>query len=320
MAVTAVWGGTFVVVQDAVEQMAVLPFLFWRFALALVALLALRPGAVRALAPARRRKGVVLGLLLGGGYVLQTFGLLHTSATISGFITGMFVVFTPIIGWLVLGERLAPLAWWGVALATIGLGLISLNGLSVGLGEALTLGCAVLFAGHIVGLGRWSTAADAAGLTVLQLAVVALLCALVSPLQGGLALPPDAGVWVAIVFLALAATALAFLVQTWAQSHLSAPRAAIVLTLEPVFAGIFGVAVAGDQLTARMLAGGLCIVAAMYVVEFAPRRGGGPPPEGSAALAPLERAAVARIAWEGAAPDAATGAADEQDATGSPTG
>ncbi|MCU0301693.1 MAG: DMT family transporter, partial [Candidatus Nanopelagicales bacterium] len=94
---------------------------------------------------------------------------------------------------------------------------------------------------------------------------------LASPLQGGMAVPPNAGVWAAVAFLALAATALAFLAQTWAQTHMSAPRAAIVLTLEPVFAGIFGVTLGGDQLTTRILLGGACIVAAMYVVELAPR-------------------------------------------------
>jgi drug/metabolite transporter (DMT)-like permease len=235
----------------------------------------LRPGAVRALTPEKRRHGFYLGLLLGGGYVLQTFGLLHTSATVSGFITGMFVVFTPLIGWAVLRQPIGPAVWVGVALATVGLALISLNGFALGFGELLTLGCAALFAGQIVGLGHWSTASDAYGLTVLQLGVVALMCLVASPLQGGLVVPPNAGVWAAILFLALAATALAFLAQTWAQTYMSAPRAAIVLTLEPVFAGIFGVTVGGDELTTRILAGGLCIVAAMYVVELGPRFGRG---------------------------------------------
>lgn len=268
---TAVWGGTFVVVRDAVERMPVMPFLFWRFALAVAVLAILRPGALRGLAPRRRVQGVILGLMLGAGYVLQTFGLQHTTATISGSITGMFVVFTPLIGWLVLREPLAPLVWVSVALATAGLALISLDGFSLGLGGLLTLACAAAFAGHIVGLGRWSTSSDAYALTVLQLGVVAVVCLLCSPLQGGVGLPPDGGVWAAVVFLAVAATALAFLAQTWAQTHMTAPRAAIVLTLEPVFAGVFGVTVGGDPLTTRIVLGGLAIVAAMYVVELAPR-------------------------------------------------
>ena len=162
------------VVQDAVEQMPVLPFLFWRFALAAAVMALLRPRAMVRLSPQKRRHGVYLGLLLGGGYILQTFGLLHTSATVSGFITGMFVVFTPLIAWLVLRQPIGPAVWLGVALATFGLALISLNGFAMGLGELLTLGCAALFGAHIVGLGQWSTAADAYGLTVIQLGVVAL--------------------------------------------------------------------------------------------------------------------------------------------------
>ena len=271
--VTAVWGGTFVVVQESVEQMPVLPFLFWRFALAAAVLALLRPTAVRSLSPVKRRHGMILGLLLGAGYIFQTFGLLHTSATISGFITGMFVVFTPLIAWAVLRQPIVPAVWLGVALATLGLALISLNGISSGFGELLTLGCAAMFASHIVGLGQWSTSSDAYGMTVLQLGMVALLCLVTSPLQGGLTMPPNSGVWAAIVFLALVATALAFLAQTWAQTYMSAPRAAIVLTLEPVFAGIFGVTLGGDVLTARIVAGGVCIVAAMYVVELGSRQG-----------------------------------------------
>jgi drug/metabolite transporter (DMT)-like permease len=275
IAVTAVWGGTFVVVRDAVAQMPVLPFLVWRFALAAAVLALVRPRAVGRLDPRTRRRGAYLGLLLGGGYVLQTFGLLHTTATIAGFVTGMFVVFTPLIGWVVLRQPVAWSVWLAVALATAGLALISLDGWALGLGEVLTLGCAVLFAGQIVGLSRWSTPWDAYGLTVVQLATVAALCLLASPLESGMALPPSAGVWAAVVFLALAATALAFWAQTWAQAGMSAPRAAIVLTMEPVFAGIFGVTIGGDPLTTRIIAGGLCIIAAMYTVELGVTRGAG---------------------------------------------
>lgn len=272
LATTTVWGATFVLVQDSVERMPVLPFLFWRFTLAFCALAALRPSAMVRLPTDQWRHGLVLGLLLGSAYVLQTAGLLHTSATASGFITGMFVVFTPVLGWVFVRQPTGPTVWTGVGLATVGLALISLEGLSIGYGELLTLGCAALFAGQIVGLGQWSTPSDAHGLTVLQLGVAALLCGATSAAHGGIGLPPDAGVWAAIVFLALVATALAFLAQTWAQAHMSAPRAAIVLTMEPVFAGIFGVTVGGDSLTVRIVLGGACILAAMCVVEFGARR------------------------------------------------
>jgi drug/metabolite transporter (DMT)-like permease len=270
--VTAVWGSTFIVVKDAVERMPVMDFLAWRFVLAALVMAAMRPGAVRRLSPAARRHGVLLGLALGAGYVAQTFGLRRTPATVSGFITGLFVVFTPLCAALLLRKRVSPPAWIAVGLATIGLALLSLHGLRVGTGEAITLLCAVSFALHIVGLGEWSTTEDAYGLAVLQLTTVGLLSALASA-GDTLRPPPDGGVWFAILLTALAATAFAFFVQTWAQAHLPPTRAAVVMTMEPVFAGVFGVAVGGDELGPRTVVGALLVLAAMYLVELGPRKG-----------------------------------------------
>jgi drug/metabolite transporter (DMT)-like permease len=268
--VTAVWGSTFVVVKHAVERMPVMDFLAWRFAIAAVVMAAVRPRAVGGLGARGRRCGVLLGLALGGGYVAQTFGLQRTPASISGFITGLFVVFTPLCSALILRTRLTLATWLAVAMATGGLALISLRGLSVGTGEAITLLCAVSFALHIVGLGEWSGSYDAAGLAVVQLATVAIV-SLVSAAPSSLAPPPDYGVWGAVLLTAIAATAVAFLIQTWAQAHLQPTRAAVVMTMEPVFAGIFGVAVGGDSLSARVLVGALLVLVAMYVVELGPR-------------------------------------------------
>lgn len=270
--VTAVWGSTFVVVKDAVERMPVMDFLAWRFAIAAIVMAAVRPRALVGLTPAMRRNGVLLGLALGGGYVAQTFGLERTPATISGFITGLFVVFTPLSAGLLLRRRVPVAAWLGVALATGGLALLSLHGLAVGRGESITLLCALAFALHIIGLGEWSTPTDAYGLAVVQLGTVAVVSIVVAAPQS-LAPPPDAKVWGAVLLTSLAATALAFFVQTWAQAHLEPTRAAVVMTMEPVFAGVFGVAVGGDRLTARTVAGALLVLAAMYLVELGPRAG-----------------------------------------------
>jgi drug/metabolite transporter (DMT)-like permease len=272
VAVTAIWGSTFVVVKDAVERMPVMDFLAWRFAIAAIVMAAARPRAVLALDGRGRRVGVVLGLALGGGYVAQTYGLQHTPASVSGFITGLFVVFTPLCAGAILRKRVGAMTWAAVVLATIGLGLISLHGFSVGRGEAITLLCALGFALHIVGLGEWSPSYDAAGLAVVQLSTVAVVCIAVAA-PSSLAPPPDWGVWGAVLLTAIAATALAFFVQTWAQAHLPPTRAAVVMTMEPVFAGIFGVAVGGDSLSGRILLGAILVLVAMYVVELGPRRG-----------------------------------------------
>lgn len=268
--ITAVWGATFTVVKDAVARMPVMDFLFVRFAVATLALLALRPRAVRGLGRPGWRRAVLLGVALGVGYVGQTVGLRYTSAAVSGFITGMFVVFTPLIAGLVLRRAVGAAAWAAVGLATAGLGLLSLRGLAVGVGELLTLLCAAAFAVHIVGLGEWSPRHDAYPLAVVQLGTVTVLTGLAAA-PGGLALPPDGAAWAAVGVTALLATAAGFLGQTWAQARIPPTRAAVVLTLEPVFAGLFAV-LAGERLGWRTLAGGGLVLAAMYLVELGPRR------------------------------------------------
>jgi drug/metabolite transporter (DMT)-like permease len=270
--VTAIWGSTFVVVKDAVEVMPVTDFLTWRFGLAALVMLVLRPRSVAALGPSGRRAGAVVGVALGVGYLLQTLGLQHTSAAVSGFITGMFVVLTPLGAALLLRSRVPGSAWAAVLLATIGLALLSLHGLSVGYGELLTLGCAAAFALHIVGLGRWASSYDPFGLAVVQLATTAVLCALVA-VPGGLVVPSRASVWIALAITSLGATALAFVVQTWAQAHLAPTRAAVIMTMEPVFSGVFAVLVAGEVLGLRTLLGAALVLGAMLLTEVGPRRG-----------------------------------------------
>jgi drug/metabolite transporter (DMT)-like permease len=159
-----------------------------------------------------------------------------------------------------------------VALATGGLALLSLRGVSVDLGVWLTLASAALYALHIVGLGCWSRSADAVGMAALQMVSIAAVCTLATLPQGP-ALPPDDAAWLAVLYMALIAGAGAMLMQTWAQAHLPAARAAIVMTTEPVFAAGFAVALGVDVLTWRMLAGGALVLGAMYLVELMPRRG-----------------------------------------------
>jgi drug/metabolite transporter (DMT)-like permease len=235
-------------------------------------MLLIRPRAVAGLGPAGRRAGLLVGLALGAGYLFQTIGLQTTSAAVSGFITGMFVVLTPLAAAVLLRQAPDRLAWAAVGLATVGLGFLSLRGFAVGGGELLTLGCAAAFALHIVGLGRWASSYDVYGLAVLQLLTVAAMCAVVA-VPGGLAMPPDAAVWGALALTALAATAVAFVVQTWAQAHLPPTRAAVIMTMEPVFAGLFAVVAGGEHLGLRTLAGAALVLAAMILTEVGPRRG-----------------------------------------------
>ena len=148
---------------------------------------------------------------------------------------------------------------------------MTLDGFSVGYGEALTFVAAVLYALHIVALGAWSTARDALGMSVVQLLVIAVLC-LVATAPDGVVLPERGQDWAAVIYMALVAGALALVAQTWAQSQLSPTRTAIIMSMEPVFAAVFAVLLGGEDLSGRMLVGGAMVLAAMLAVEIGPRR------------------------------------------------
>lgn len=265
VAVTAAWGSTFVLVKEAVGHLPVTSFLALRFLLATGVLVAIRPGTLFRLGRREWVEGALLGLALTAGYLLQTDGLRSTPAAVSGFITGLEVVLTPILGWVLLRHRLRPLTWAAVGLATVGLALMSLHGAALGTGELLTLASAACFALQIVGLGRWSSGLDVYGVATVQLLTVGLLSLAVA-LPGGVVVPTNATDWTAILVTALAATAFAFVVQTWAQSLISPTRAAIVFTLEPLFAAAVAF-IAGERLGWPLLVGGFLVVAAMFLVD-----------------------------------------------------
>ena len=271
LAMTAAWGSTFFLIKDLLDRVPTLDFLAVRFAIASAAMLLVAPRAVARLSPAVRRHAIVLGLLYGVAQILQTAGLAHTPASVSGFITGMYVVLTPVLAALILRTRITGVTWAAVALATLGLGVLTLSGFSVGYGEAITLVSAVLYALHIVGLGAWSTPRDAVGMSILQIMVITAVC-FVATVPDGIVLPSTGSDWLSVVYMALVAGALAMLGQTWAQAHLPPTRTAIIMSMEPVFAALFAVWLGGEGVTARLLVGGLMVLTAMLVVELVPRR------------------------------------------------
>jgi drug/metabolite transporter (DMT)-like permease len=271
LAITASWGSTFFLIHDLLDRVPVLDFLAIRFTIASVAILLVSPRAIGRLSRDRLRHAIVLGGLYGGAQILQTAGLAHTAASVSGFITGMYVVCTPLLASLLLRTRITAMTWGAVALATAGLAVLTLNGFSVGYGEALTLVAAMLYALHIVALGAWSTARDALGMSVVQLLVIAAIC-LVATAPDGVILPDNGRDWAAVIYMALVAGALGLLAQTWAQSQLSPTRTAIIMSMEPVFAAFFAVLFGGEELALRMVLGGAMVLAAMLLVELSPGR------------------------------------------------
>jgi drug/metabolite transporter (DMT)-like permease len=263
--VSAAWGLAFVVMKDAIEKQSVNSFLFSRFLVAVIAMVLLKLSVLKSINREILKKGFIAGLFLASGYILQTFGLALTGAAIAGFITGLYVVATPVIAAVLLKVRITAFTWACVAMATIGLALLSLKGWNLGLGEFLVFLCAIAFAAHIIALSRWSNGLDVYAMTIVQLATCALLTGIISFAQGYEA-PVDLSGWLVVLYTAVICTAVAFVVQTWSQAHMSATKVAVILTMEVVFAALFAVIFGGESISIRALLGGVLVVAAMFMI------------------------------------------------------
>jgi drug/metabolite transporter (DMT)-like permease len=267
--VTAVWGVTFVQVKDAVAIYPLFAFFAVRFAIG-AGVLAV-PGArrVRMLGRQGTSAAVLLGGLLGGGYALQTAGLERTSVSATGFITGMQTVLTPVFALLLFRTRVGTPAWVGVGLATLGLVLLAGVHRGTGAGDLLVLAGAAAFAVQIVLMERFAPRYDALAFTFVELLAATVGFVVIAVARGELSWPHGWTVWGALIVTGLFATAFAFLAQTWAQRRLTATRTALAFALEPVWAALFGVTLAGDALTAAAWAGCAVIFAGIVVAEIA---------------------------------------------------
>jgi drug/metabolite transporter (DMT)-like permease len=267
LAVTAIWGVTFVQVKDAVALYPLFAFLAVRFA---IASLTLAVPARRRLPGLGRRgwtAGSALGLLLAAGYALQTAGLERTTVSSTGFITGLYVVFTPLLALALFRARIGPAAWAGVALAALGLALLS--GVEAGspAGDLLVLGGAAAYSLQIVLLERFAPRYDALAFTQAEMMAAFAGFAVLAVALGQLEVPRGATVWGALVVTGVFASALAFLVQTWAQRRTSATRTALAFAMEPVFAALFGFTLAGDRLGWAGWTGCAVIMAGIVLAE-----------------------------------------------------
>ncbi len=265
LTVSMAWGFAFVIMKDAIERQSVNNFLFTRFLVAVVAMILIRPQCLKLMNKALVLRSLAAGVFLGFGYIFQTLGLARTGAAITGFVTGLYIVLTPLFASILLRQRVSRFTWICIAIATIGLGLLSIHGFSVGLGELLTFISAIFYALHIIALSKWSSGRDAYAMTVVQLAMCALLSGIAS-IPGGYSPPPDFGVWSVVIFTAVFATAIAFIVQTWSQAHMSATKVAVILTMEVVFAALFAIIFGGESLTLQSSIGGVMVVSAMYLI------------------------------------------------------
>jgi drug/metabolite transporter (DMT)-like permease len=268
VAVTAVWGLTFVQVKDAVALYPLFAFLALRFAIASLALAPVALMRVRSLGRRGTGAATFLGLLLAAGYVLQTAGLERTSVSGAGFVTGMYVVLTPLIALVLFRARIGLAAWGGVAIATVGLAMLSGVHAESASGDLLVLAAAGVFALQIVLMERHAPRYEPFALTFVEMAAVLVSVAIVAAVRGEFVVAPRGWtVWGALLVTGVFASALAFLVQSWAQRRTSATRTALVFALEPVFAGIFGFALAGDRLGALGWGGCAVILAGIVLAE-----------------------------------------------------
>ncbi|MET3804558.1 drug/metabolite transporter (DMT)-like permease [Nakamurella sp. UYEF19] len=279
LSVAAAWGSSFPLTKSLLERMTPLNFLAVRFTIAAMVMLIVFHRAVRALTRRSLQRGAILGLTYGIAQIVQTTGLAHTSASVSGFVTGMYVVLTPICAAVLLRTAIGRRVWIGAVIATIGLALLALSGLHLGFGEAITLASAVIYALHIVGLGHWSTAREALGLAVVQIVATGLVSLIAATIAdpGGLTLPHGPFDWIALIYMALISGALAMIVQSWAQAHLAPSRAAIIMSTEPGWAALFSITFLSEPLTWRIAVGGSLMLAAMVIVETGPRHPGDAP-------------------------------------------
>lgn len=267
--VALIWGSTFVTVKNALDAADPLNFVAWRFWLATLCLVILFPRRVRTIRREEVLTGGLMGVWLAGGYVFQTIGLQTTTSAKAGFITGLSVVIVPVLATVLLRRPPGRWAVMGIVAATLGLAILSLNDdLSVQSGDLWVLACAVMFALHIVTVARYAPHYDAIRLTLVQIAVVALLTTAAMPFfeTPDLSLPLET--WGAIAFTGVVATALVFGLQVYVQRFTTPTHTALLFSLEPVFAALFGWWIASEPLGAKELVGGGLILAGMLIAEL----------------------------------------------------
>lgn len=271
LGVSIIWGGTFPLIKVALQDTSPYVFLSLRF---LIATLILAAVFRKELASANKevlQAGFLIGAFIFIGYITQTVGLKYTTASKSGFITGLYVVFTPVLSYLILRTTLPRKRILAVLLALNGLFLLSeidLIGLRMNYGDFLTLVSAIAYAFSVVLIGKYTKEFSPSVLATMQTLTTWGLSMLALAILEPFLLPKSRVAWVAIFVTAIFATSLAFLAQNYAQKHVSATKAAIIFTAEPIFAWVFSSATLGETLTQRGILGAALIIAGMLLSEL----------------------------------------------------
>ncbi len=268
--ITIIWGSSFALVKKSLAQASPIAFIALRFWIATAVIIACMPRSVLDISRETLGRGITLSALLLGGFIFQTLGLRGTTASRSAFITSMSVLLVPILGYLLFRRRPRPQTLVGVALATVGLGLLTLERLELAFsyGDLLTFLCAIVFALHILYLGKYLPVSDFRQLLVLQLAGGAVLCSLLLPVLESPFLVWDTTFLIYIAVVGVLSTGVAFYGQAWAQRFTTPNRTALIFSLEPFFAAVFAYAMLGDRLTSKEWIGGTLVMAGIVTAEY----------------------------------------------------
>jgi drug/metabolite transporter (DMT)-like permease len=276
---TLVWGSTFTIVKLSLAQASPILFIALRFWVATALVIAFLPGAIFGISFRTLRRGLILSVVLLSGFVFQTLGLRGTTPSRSAFITSLSVLLVPMLGYFVFHHRPRAQTLVGVALATVGLGMLTLTAgdMKFRWGEGLTLICAIVFALHILLLGRYLPKSDYRQLVILQMAGCAVLCTILIPMLETPFLVWDSTFTLYLFITGALATAFAFFCQNKAQQYTTPNRAALIFSLEPFFAVFFAYMILGQNLSGKEWLGGGMVIAGILVSEFG-RVGGEVPP------------------------------------------
>lgn len=271
LAVALVWGYTFVTVKESLAGIDVFPFLFYRFTIGFLLLLVIFRAQLRHAVASDWYKGILIGATLFGGFVFQTWGLRYTTATNSGFITGLAVVLVPLIGFSFFRQKIRLIHWFGAFLSAVGLALIIFPrtaSVVFNVGDLITFATAVFFAFEIILISHYARKDNYVPILVGQIGITAALSAVGSFLAGGLVPPTSPIAWKGIIITGVFATAGALWGQNRFQAEVPATEAAIIYTMEPVFAALFGSLLLHERLSELQLGGALLVVAAMIAAQW----------------------------------------------------
>jgi drug/metabolite transporter (DMT)-like permease len=267
--ITVVWGLTFALVKESLNTIQPFVFMAWRFWIAALVMGAISIPRLRRLDWRIMRDGLLLGMLLYASYSFQTFGLKYTTAGNAGFITGLFIVFTPLLAAIFLHHRPDAKNVAAVVVAVVGLAVLSLQpGLGTRLGDLLVLACAFLYSVHIIMLDGYVKKYDLVLLTFVQMLILALAFTASGFIFETMVVPDTGFVWMTLLICGVLASAAAFFVQGYAQRILTPTRTSMVLIMEPVFSVLFGILILGEHLTWRSWLGCALIFAGMLLTEI----------------------------------------------------